>query len=317
MVKVSIIVPVYNTSKYLEKCLNSILNQTFNDYEIIVIDDGSTDGSTDIIKDYLNKNCNIRAFFQRNKGRGYCRNKGIKLSKGEYICFLDSDDYVQQDFIEKLYTKINNNHFDIVMCNYYTQNDEKTKKISINIKNDLCSKFEIKRIIPSLNNMLWNKMYKADLLKNIKFNEQRIFEDVDFLYRLYPNLNSIGIVTDYLYYYCIREKSVTNVFDDRWLDLINSMDDVLNYFNDNKLYYSYYEELEYIYVRYLYATIIKNISKSRDYKKLFSVFKKVKKLVREHFPNYKSNSYINEKKIKNIYLKYFNSLFINLLYVFT
>lgn len=117
MNKVSLIVPVYNTSKYLEKCINSLINQTLKDIEIIIINDGSTDNSEKIIKKFNDKR--IKYIAKQNEGIGKTRNLGIEKATGEYLAFVDSDDYLSIDFCKKMYTKATSDNCDIVICNFF------------------------------------------------------------------------------------------------------------------------------------------------------------------------------------------------------
>ena len=136
MIKISVIVPVYNTEKYLPKCLDSLVNQTLKDIEIIIVNDGSPDNSQKIIDDYVKKYKNIKAFEKKNGGLSDARNYGIKKASGEYIAFLDSDDYVTVDMYEKMYKKAISQHFDMVVCDLnYVYNDKVVKAYS-NIKDD-------------------------------------------------------------------------------------------------------------------------------------------------------------------------------------
>ena len=123
MTKISIIIPVYNGEKYIEKCLDSIKNQTFKDYEVLIINDGSKDNTKKLIEKYLNDK-RFKLFNRTNHGIGASRNFGLDESSGEYICFIDSDDYVDKKYLEKLYNKILKENLDIVVCNYIELSEE-------------------------------------------------------------------------------------------------------------------------------------------------------------------------------------------------
>ena len=129
MIKVSIIVPAYNVEQYIDKCLNSLVSQTIDDYEIIIVVDGSKDGSIEIVKQYYEKYPSIIKYYETaNKGLSAARNYGLKKAKGEYVGFVDSDDYVSEKMFEKMYNYAINNECDIVVCNYYkVTEDEKSK----------------------------------------------------------------------------------------------------------------------------------------------------------------------------------------------
>ena len=129
-IKVSIIIPVYNTEQYLRQCLDSVINQTFQDIEIIVVNDGSTDNSINIIKEYQQKDSRIVFVdFPNHKGVSDARNEGIKLARAEYITFVDSDDWVKKDYVKTLYDNITKYNCDIVVTNFYFHDKDKTKKL--------------------------------------------------------------------------------------------------------------------------------------------------------------------------------------------
>src|SRR5574344_661413 len=122
--KVSIIIPVYNTEEYLDECLQSLINQTLKDIEIICIDDGSTDCSAEILHEYSLKDSRIKVLKQRNYGQSAARNKGLMFANGEYISFLDSDDFISEDMLEKLYCKAKEQNTDITMCGITVLNSQ-------------------------------------------------------------------------------------------------------------------------------------------------------------------------------------------------
>ena len=129
--KVSIIVPVYNMEKRLNKCLDSLINQTYKNIEIIVVNDGSMDHSLDIIREYQAKDSRINVINQRNMGISEARNNGLAIATGDYLCFADSDDYVELDMIEELVNKITTDKSDIVVCDYYMFDDQTRKVIEV------------------------------------------------------------------------------------------------------------------------------------------------------------------------------------------
>ena len=151
MVKISVIVPVYNVEKYLDKCLNSLVNQTLKDIEIIVINDGSPDNSQTIIECYSKKYSNVKSYVKRNGGISDARNYGLKYASGEYIAFVDSDDYVDLSMMEKLYNKAIENSYDIVECNLHMVDDNGNllKDVNTNQKKDIFDEQGIKKYMLS------------------------------------------------------------------------------------------------------------------------------------------------------------------------
>lgn len=215
---VTIIIPVYNVEKYLEECLNSIINQTYNNMEIILIDDGSTDNSVNILKDYARKEDRIKLIVKENTGQGNCRNLALEISNGKYIFFMDSDDYLDQVCIENLIKEIEEKNVDFVIYNgiaFVEKNREKKfykekyfnfpKRITENvISGKEVAKFASEWVSPCM------KIYKKEFLikNNIKFDEGIFGEDVIFWFKCCVNATKVTLF-DYIgYYRRYRENSV-------------------------------------------------------------------------------------------------------------
>ena len=315
MVKVSIIVPVYNVEKYLEKCLNSLVNQTLKDIEIIVVNDGTKDNSQEIIDKYIKKYPKkVKGYIKENGGLSSARNYGLKYAAGEYIAFVDSDDYVELDMYEKMYNKAIRENFDIVACDlFYVYDDKKVEAFS-NLNKDVFTKEEIKKSMINIYPSAWNKLYKKELFKhNIYFKDKVWFEDVEFLYRLISKVNSIGVVHEKFYNYVQRVGAITKTFDDRLFHYIDNWNGILDFYKENKIYDEYKLELEYCYVRYLYATFIKSASNFTDKKLYEEAVNKAIENVKRNFPNYRKNKYFY-KSLKGLYLLTFNKLYSKILY---
>ncbi|UMB60335.1 glycosyltransferase [Lutibacter sp. A80] len=173
----SVIVPVYNVEDYLHKCIDSIINQTFHHLEIILVNDGSTDTSAQICDNYAKKDTRIKVIHQSNAGVSVARNKGIEIAMGEYITFIDSDDFIEEDFIETLYTTSKKNNLDIVISNFHKEQEEIINERKSNFSTTkVFDRLEIQeKIIPFFLkedglNSCCNKIYKADLIKNNAIN---------------------------------------------------------------------------------------------------------------------------------------------------
>ena len=151
--KVSVIVPVYNVEKYLDKCLDSLANQTLKDLEIIIVNDGSPDNSEDIIKKYTKKYKNFKYYKKENGGLSSARNYGIKYASGDYIAFLDSDDYVKSDMYEKMYEKAIKGNYDLVVCDIDYLYPDKTIRVGSGIKGDTT---DIKKTYLTIHPAAWN-----------------------------------------------------------------------------------------------------------------------------------------------------------------
>lgn len=222
MIKVSIIVPCYNTSKYLQKCIDSLIHQTLKDIEIILINDGSTDDTDKIIQTYHDKR--IKYIDKENEGIGKTRNLGIELAKGEYLSFIDSDDYVAPDFCEKMYNKAKRDNCDLVICDYFEDNDG-LKKIQLDNFEDSSLK-DNPEIINKINLGPCNKIYKRDLFNNQKnrFEENLKYEDAPFVCRLLLSAQKISKINGCLTYYVIHNNSETTRRDKKIFDILKVTD---------------------------------------------------------------------------------------------
>lgn len=294
--KVSIIVPVYNTEKYLRRCLDSLVNQTLKDIEIIIIDDKSPDNSILIIKEYENKYDNIKVIHNKtNKGIGYNRNLGIKKASGKYIMFIDSDDYVDITLCEKLYNKAINEKLDLVLCNYHKMLEKEDGMLG-EIKADfVISDFKNTSFSKSPNLLLevnlapWNKLYKKELLNDNLFPIDLKYEDAIVVVKSLIKANKIGIVNEKLNYYLVRNKSETTVMDKRVFDILKITEMIVDEFKKT----SYYEDIK-IYVeswctRNLFRYTIQQ-KKQKDKKLAYKFIDEVYSFLNLEFPNWKSNS---------------------------
>ena len=205
--KVSIIIPIYNHEKYLRECLDSVINQTMNDIEIICVNDGSTDGSLDILKEYANNDNRLKIVDKKNTGLGPSRNVGLDYISGEYVMFLDSDDMLRNNACEVAYGKIKESNSDILSFgwNVFTDtNNPVYKKISKDYKLvDKNISFMNKDWEKALNTdhpYSVNKIYKTDFLKNYRFLRNKFFaEEIDMSYKLFKNCSKITLIDDVLY----------------------------------------------------------------------------------------------------------------------
>lgn len=209
--QVSIIVPVYNMEKYVVRCLHSLLNQlTTCNYEVIVVDDGSIDQSVALIKQYFDNNPKLKVLKQSNQGVSLARYNGLKASKGDYIAFVDSDDYVEFDYVDKLYQSAILNQADIVCCDYYNEfNDIKFKSI-FKLKAQVMSNLDGLRYVLhdfKVRSYLWNKLYKRSLFEKIEIVHLKYFEDLSIMPQLFYYANKIVVINDCLYHYLQRDGS--------------------------------------------------------------------------------------------------------------
>lgn len=314
--KLSIIVPVYNTERFLRKCLDSLVNQTMDDYEIIIVNDSTPDHSQAIIEEYAARYDFVKYIIKPNGGISDARNEGLKHASGEYIGFIDSDDYVLTDMYEKMIQKAESEDFDIVCCDMtYVYQDGKRMRVSSHIEEDLHDEKAIRESMTVIYPAPWNKVYHRRLFDHgIRFTKGVWYEDMEFLYRIYPYIHSIGTVKEPFNEYVQHPGAITSTYDERLFDYIKNWKHILSDYRELGLYELYHDELEYSCVRYLYATFI---SRAANYsnKKLFdeAVFR-AKKMVKEEFPDYRKNRYFRQNGLKGYYLLMFNSLLANLVY---
>ena len=209
MPKISVIVPVYNVEQYLPQCLDSIINQTYKNLEIICVDDGSPDNSGKILDEYAKKDKRIKVIHQENGGLSVARNTGLDNATGEWVSFIDSDDYIKLDFYENLISAANKSGADVVQCGFYLYDEAVIKEIKYPTSL-FCSYSDILKQIKKC--YVWNKLWKREFIKkhNLKFTPKIYFEDVLFTVTAIPliikweNLNYVG------YYYRYNPNSITN-----------------------------------------------------------------------------------------------------------
>lgn len=226
---ISIIVPIYNVKPYLRKCLESIINQTYNKLEVILIDDGSTDGSEKICDEYIKKDSRIKVIHLKNEGVSHARNMGLNLMKGKYFLFIDSDDYIKNNMVENLYNNCIRYNCDVSICNVIKVDEngntlfepKYTNAISILNKNEFLKYLYNDSFI---NGYPINKLIKAKCTEKIRFDERiKHLEDWDYLCRISKNIDTVvydGI--SYYYYYVHRNSSaIHEKFNESWTtDLI-------------------------------------------------------------------------------------------------
>lgn len=217
---ISIIVPIYNMEKYIDRCVESLINQTYSDIEIILVDDGSKDASGERCDYYAEKDTRIKVIHQKNRGISGARNRGIECAAGEWLLFVDSDDYVEPRFVECLYREAMSAEVDIAMCNYVCR----TQEGRITARNS----YSFVPGIPFLSNMdalllfenekygtffdvVWNKIYRKSLFIDVRFPEGiSLVEDISILPDLYYKAKKISVLSDKLYNYVYREGSLSN-----------------------------------------------------------------------------------------------------------
>lgn len=243
----SIVALVYNLEKYLPRCLDSLVNQTLENIEIICVDDGSTDSAPKIIDEYASKYPNkVKAYHKKNGGEFTTRNYGLEKASGEYITFVDTDDYVEPNWAEKLYNAAKENNADLAVCGF-ERIDLKTNKV---VSKDMTGYGNtVKTITPMddfcvfINPAPWNKIFKLDKVKDLRFQNFRNFNDMIFLASSYSKIEKIAFVPDVLYHYYLRyDSQIHNVNS-------NDVDNFKRYLLELKRLYikeNKYDDMKYI-----------------------------------------------------------------------
>lgn len=212
---ISIVVPVFNVEKYLKDCINSLLNQTYKNIEIILVDDGSTDASCEICDMYAKKNDRIKVYHKQNGGLSSARNYGLDKINGDFVCFLDSDDMYSKNFIENMFNIHKSSKADIIMCRFTRNLD---KFLSSNNANTNYTEIDtitcLKNIYYQKDDSLFSvnvntKMYKSNLFNDTRFAVGRINEDLGVSYKIFSNANKVAYSNEIGYYYRVNENSIT------------------------------------------------------------------------------------------------------------
>lgn len=232
---ISVIVPVYNAAAYIERCVKSIQNQTYTHYELILVNDGSTDNSLEICKTLASQDERIVVLDRPNGGASAARNTGLTKARGDYIVFVDSDDFVTSTYLENLYLAAKFGNYDIVQCNFEEVNNTK-----LSINNVIFDKMHVQEISKkqALNDRvykvtIWGKIYSSFLFDDFKFREGEIYEDDASYYIFVDKAKKIAILNETLYYYYMSENSVMrNDKKDKSTAFIGIYEDRIRYFRD-------------------------------------------------------------------------------------
>jgi len=316
MIKVSVIVPVYNVEKYIDKCLESLVNQTLEEIEIIVVNDGSSDSSQKIIDKYVKKYPNkLKSYIKENGGQGDARNYGLAKASGEFIGYVDSDDYVELDMFQKMYEHACNNKSDVVICGNNVV-DENYDVLSFE------SAYSYKNKLDIFNNLLmgkmgvWNKIYKKNIIvKNgIKFRTKVWYEDLDFTAKLMFLSPNISFVDEPLYCYLNRNGSTMNNNNiTRNLEILLSFDELIKYMKEKNIYTKNYAELEFLAIQHIYIyAIVRILRTNESYKSKKAIINEMIEYMNLNFAFYKNNKYIKilSKRKQIIYFLIKNRLLI-------
>lgn len=301
MPKISIIVPCYNVEKYVKKCIESLLNQSFQDIQIIVVDDGSKDSTSSIVKSFDDPR--IEYYYKENGGLSDARNFGLNYAKGEYVAFVDGDDWVEPEMYRLMYESAIQNTSDVVECAYFK--DWKSKQIVCNVK----WQPNIVRFNPY---NVWLKLYKRSLIKksSVQFKTKILYEDFNFNLKISYYVNKVSFVDVPLYHYIQRDGSIMHTVSKKVLDIFTCCDDIYDFlskkanynFNDIKWYFA--KELL---VASFFRLCKYDAQNNTNYSKQNYIYLKNK------FPDWKKSTCLKKNTPINIYLRFVNKFFYELI----
>jgi len=275
--KVSVIIPVYNTKDYLHQCLDSLVNQTLEDIEILVVDDGSTDGSTEIIKEYAqNYPQKFKAFYKENGGQAAARNLAVDNAQGEYLGFVDSDDWVDTEMYAEMYEKAKSENADIVICD--TTDHYPTHDVYHH-----ASQFESKfAVTPSA----CNKIFRRDFVGDIRFPVGLWYEDFEFTTKNLMLTESIGVIHKSFYHcHCREVSTMTNNNAEKNLDIVTVLGDLTRFVEEKGMAEKYKDVLQYLYIDHVLITTVNRL-KAQKNKNKNKVIKKMVSEVKKRYPKF-------------------------------
>ncbi len=252
MPEVSVIVPIYNIQKYLPKCVDSILAQTFQDYELILVNDGSKDDSLSICREYEKKDRRITVIDKPNGGLSDARNSGMAKAKGKYISFIDGDDFIEPEMLEKSVTKLNETGADIVMFDiyqYYVETGKKEIIRNVYDENTVYTLKEHPEMITRIKNAAWNKVYRLSLFRDhgITYPWGCYYEDLGTTYRLLARADKIAFINEPLYDYLQdRPGNITHTFNMNAYHVLDMVKITVDDYKKLGIYEKYYEELKFL-----------------------------------------------------------------------
>ncbi|MGE9974479.1 glycosyltransferase family 2 protein [Coprococcus catus] len=234
MAEVSMIVPVYQVEKYIAQCIESVLNQTFKDFELILIDDGSKDQSGSICDLYAAKDDRILVIHTENRGAAAARNVGLDHASGRYITFLDGDDYLDEHMIARMYEEIEHSEYDMVVCDFLNLLPDEEDNFIVHLQEETVNGRNVLEHLKNERNyglwtIVWNKIYKREVLENLRFPDGKYFEDEFFSNQLYLFSNQIHVIPDVLCYHRVLASSTMNTQKiENYLDLLDALQERLD-----------------------------------------------------------------------------------------
>ena len=302
--KFSIILPVYNVEKYIRKCLESVVKQSYTDYELIVVNDGSKDNSGAICDEFSKKYSNITVLHIPNGGVSHARNVALSKAKGEYVWFIDSDDYLEPDSLQLLATYVDaHTDLDLLIfdANVVDEEGKHIEKLESNLPCEKAFDFDSQRKLLFANTSLWNRIYRMDIIKNeaLAFEEKiTIAEDLLFNYKYLLKANKIYYEKYALYYYVQRQNSaMTGAGKNK--DVQKVFELLIQYYKEKELYTKYRDEIEYLAIYHYYLVTCIRMIRSGVQKECVTVAKWFKE---QHINRIFGNKYVRQMALKHIVL---------------
>ncbi len=290
MIKVSVVVPVYNVEKYLAHCLDTLLAQTLKDIEIIAINDGSTDKSREILLEYSKKYEERFRFYDKvNGGLSDARNYALPYCNGEYVGFVDSDDYVEHDMYEKLYTLAKKDAADIVVCDYIIEypNHKKIMKVVPAVRKET--------ILCNMLAAAWNKIYRLEWLRStgVVFPKGLVYEDTEFFSKLVLSINKISYLQQPMVHYVQRNGSIANAQSkEKIRQIFMIMDNINDFYSERMLSGTLVEAKNYMCIRVLLGSSMERICRIGNYHDRNELVYETLEYLDTNIPNWKKNQYL-------------------------
>ena len=306
MPTISVIVPVYNTEKYLRRCLESLVHQTLKDLEILVVDDGSTDRSPEILSEFENNYPGrVRVIRKENGGQASARNLGIRECSGDYVGFVDSDDYVDTAMYEEMLRAALADNCDMVECSYHYLQEKDGQQKELATRGNIRQYRDRKDMFIDPMTCPWNKLIRRRLLtdNDIWFPEGYIYEDTSFYLKLRPFVKKQAKMLGVYVYHRDRGDSTMNDNKSRRVgNIFPVLQDACRFYREKELMDTYGKELEYFCTRILLCSSMGRISRVRDRKLRKSLREETFVFLRENFPEYRKNPYLGNG-LKGRYLR--------------
>ena len=289
MGKISIVVPCYNMEKKVKRCISSIKKQSYKEFEVLMIDDGSKDKTKEVIKKAIATDKRFKYYYKKNGGLSSARNYGLERATGKYICFIDSDDYIEKDYLKELYNSIIENDSDISICYFSRVYENKTN---------------INHIEDGFSNLIkfpaaWNKLYKTSLFKDndINYPIGKWYEDLGTFPKLYMISNNVSIIEKSLYNYIQNSASIMHTYDDRIYQMYDIIEDIESFAKKKRLYSKYKNNLEFMNIYHVLVGTKYRASFRKDFD--IETVKSILNYVEKKYPKWYRNN--DAKKLSFIF----------------